>query len=218
MVHVVSGTDPVALDRAAEAVAAGRVVALPTDTVYGLAVDPNQPEAVERLFALKDRPKDVALPILVGGAEQIGLVAATLDAAAAHLAARFWPGPLTLVVPRRRGFIADLGGPASARHTVGVRWPDDAFVAALCGRLGPLAVTSANLHGEAPAVSVADLSGALVANDLLALIVDGGARTGAPSTVVECRGPASRGLREGAIPWAEVFASDGRKESIGGVS
>ena len=123
---------------------------MPTDTVYGLAVDPTQPEAVARLFALKGRPDDVPLPVLVAGPEQVALVAGHLGPAAQHLAERFWPGPLTLVVPRRRGFTVDLGGPPAARQTVGVRRPDHPVVVALCELLGPLAVTSANLHGADP--------------------------------------------------------------------
>ena len=99
------------LRQAAAALADGAVVAVPTDTVYGLAVDPAQPEAVERLFALKGRPADVPLPILVAGPEQVAQVAGTLEAAARPLAERYWPGPLTLVVPRRPGFTVDLGGP-----------------------------------------------------------------------------------------------------------
>ena len=138
---------------AAEALADGAVVAVPTDTVYGLAVDPAQPEAVARLFALKGRPADVPLPILVAGPEQVAMVAGELEPAARHLADRYWPGPLTLVVPRRPGFTVDLGGPPAARQTVGVRRPDHPVVVALCELLGPLAVTSANLHGAPPATT-----------------------------------------------------------------
>jgi tRNA threonylcarbamoyl adenosine modification protein (Sua5/YciO/YrdC/YwlC family) len=197
--------DPRALAAASEALVAGAVVAIPTDTVYGLAVDPTQPEAVAALFALKERPAEVALPVLVGSRQQVDQVAAPLESAAAHLAARFWPGPLTLVVPRRRAFTADLGGPLSARQTVGVRWPRHPVVGELCSRIGPLAVTSANLHGHPPATSAADLVGMFGNSDDLVVIVDGGTCDGTPSTVVECRGPASRGLREGGIPFEEIF-------------
>lgn len=197
--------DPRSVSAAAEALVAGSIVALPTDTVYGLAVDPTQPAAVAALFALKERPAEVALPILVGSHPQIEQVAGHLEPAASQLAARFWPGPLTLVVPRRRGFRADLGGPPSARRTVGVRWPLHPLVVELCARIGPLAVSSANRHGVPPATTAAEVAEAFGPEGDLAVIVDGGTCDGSPSTVVECRGPASRGLRQGSITYEEIF-------------
>ncbi len=195
-----------ALRRAAAALADGAVVAVPTDTVYGLAADPSQPEAVARLFALKGRPDDVPLPVLVAGPEQVAMLAGELETAAAALAARFWPGPLTLVVPRRPEFIVDLGGPPAAAQTVGVRRPDHPVVVALCELLGPLAVTSANLHGARPATTAAEVVAVFAGSDQPEVVLDGGTCDGTPSTVVECRGPASRCLREGALAWAELHA------------
>jgi tRNA threonylcarbamoyl adenosine modification protein (Sua5/YciO/YrdC/YwlC family) len=186
------------------------VVAIPTDTVYGLAVDPMQRGAVERLFALKERPLDVALPLMVGGTEQVEMAAGSLDTAARKLADRFWPGPLTLVVPRATGFSVDLGGPSSARRTVGIRWPAHALVQLLCAEVGPLAVTSANLHGQAPATSAEGLSKSFAGHKGPALVLDGGVCDGTPSTVVECRGPASRCLREGAISRNELLHASRR--------
>jgi L-threonylcarbamoyladenylate synthase len=201
---VLEADDPGALERAVALLRDGEVVAVPTDTVYGLAVDPRLPEAVERVFALKERPAAVALPILVGSAEQVEVVAGVLESAARGLADRWWPGPLTLVVPRKRGFDADLGGGPTGRWTVGVRWPDHPVVRALCLAVGPLAVTSANPHGRPPATTADEVAGAFVGAGSLAAVLDGGVCAGLPSTVVECRGPASRCLREGRIPWAEV--------------
>ena len=208
--------EPEALALAAKALRAGAVVAVPTDTVYGLAVDPSQAEAVAQLFALKERPTDVALPVLVDGREQVSMVAGPLDSAAGHLAERYWPGPLTLVVPRRRTFTTDLGGPRAARHTVGVRWPDHPVVRALCRELGPLAVTSANRHGAPPATRAGEVAETFAGRDELAVILDGGACDGAPSTVVECLGPALRCLREGSIPWLELLEPPGGSEPQGG--
>ncbi len=205
MANYIDVADPRVVALAAEALARGSVVALPTDTVYGLAADPSQPEAVARLFAIKDRPAEVALPVLVGSRQQVDDVARPLDSAARHLADRFWPGPLTLVVPRAGGFEADLGGPPSACRSVGVRLPDHPLVRALCAEVGPLAVTSANVHGAPPATSAHQVVTGLRDADGLGLVIDGGSCDGVPSTVVECRGPASRGLRQGAIPWSEVF-------------
>ncbi len=199
------GVDAESLALAVSALRAGAVVAVPTDTVYGLAVDPAQVAAVASLFALKERPSEVALPVLVDGREQVAAVAGPLDSAAEHLAGRYWPGPLTLVVPRRRTFTIDLGGPPSARRTVGVRWPDHPVVRALCRQLGPLAVTSANLHGVPPATRAEDVARIFAGQDELAVILDGGVCDGTPSTVVECRGPALHCLREGSIPWRELM-------------
>jgi L-threonylcarbamoyladenylate synthase len=220
---VIPADDPAAIDRAVEALARGEVVGIPTDTVYGLAVDPFQPAAVARVFALKSRPADVALPVLVGGWDQVELIAGQLPVSARYLADRYWPGALTLVVPRSRGFTADLGGRESPPFTVGVRWPDHPVVQALCELSGPLAVTSANRHGEPPFTVAQEVASAFheVRSRLggeeaglgdvgvgVGIILDGGLRDGIPSTVVECRGPASRCLRDGALPWSALHGHD----------
>lgn len=210
MVVRLQASDPVEVARAADLLAAGMVVAIPTDTVYGLAVDPLQPGAVDRVFALKKRPGKVALPVLVTGWGQVEMVAGTLEVAAQGFADQYWPGPLTLVVPRSGRFRADLGGELAARWTVGVRWPDHPVVRALCAAVGPLAVTSANRHAEPPATSAEDVIVAFAGDDRLSGVLDGGVCDGAPSTVVECRGPASRCLREGGILW------DGPTKASGG--
>lgn len=205
LVHI---DDPEARAEVLDALGQGWVVAIPTDTVYGLAADPSQPEAVERLFQLKQRPADVALPVLVASIDQAQTLTGRFEPAAERLAAKFWPGPLTLVVPRRHAFKVDLGGPPAARHTVGVRWPDHAFTQALCESFGPLAVTSANLHGQPPATTAEAVALTFAASEELAITIDGGpCAGGVPSTVVECRGPASKCLREGALPWEELHAS-----------
>jgi L-threonylcarbamoyladenylate synthase len=218
---VVPADDPAAIDRAAEALARGEVVGIPTDTVYGLAVDPFQPEAVARVFALKARPADVALPVLVGGWDQVELIAGQLPVSARYLADRYWPGALTLVVPRSRGFTADLGGRESPPFTVGVRWPDHPIVQALCALSGPLAVTSANRHGKPPFTAAQEVASAFpevrsegggekarLGSVGVGIVLDGGPRDGTPSTVVECRGPASRCLRDGALPWSTLHGRD----------
>ena len=211
MVTVLRADDPAAVARAVRLLREGAIVAVPTDTVYGLAVDPLFPGAVERIFALKERPSSVPLPVLVAGAEQVASVAGHLEPAAQGLADRFWPGPLTLVVPRTRGFDVDLGGGPSGRWTVGVRWPDHPVMRALCAEVGPLAVTSANAHGKPPATNADEVLGSFPAIEDTGVsvrapdaVLDGGRCDRPPSTVVECRGPASRCLREGTIPWAEL--------------
>jgi len=188
---------------AVEALRSGSVVAVPTDTVYGLAVVPFLPDAVERLFSVKERPRDVPLPVLVSNRVQVEAVA-QLAGAAELLAARYWPGPLTLVVPRATGFSVDLGGPPSAGMTVGLRWPRHPMVERLCRELGPLAVTSANRHGSPPSATARQVVESFSGADELAVVLDGGTCAGSPSTVVECRGVVTRCLREGSIPADEI--------------
>ncbi|MGD0391906.1 MAG: L-threonylcarbamoyladenylate synthase [Acidimicrobiales bacterium] len=212
-VSIERGSEPGGLAVAAEALASGSVVAVPTDTVYGLAVVPSVPGTVERLFSLKGRPKDVAIPVLVATWHDVGEVAGQLEGDAELLAVRYWPGPLTLVVPRADGYSVDLGGPAEARRTVGLRWPDHPVVGRLCRELGPLAVTSANLHGSPPASTAGEVAAAFSGLDGLGVVLDGGRCDGRPSTVVECRGPATRCLREGTILWDEIV-----KLTVGGPS
>jgi L-threonylcarbamoyladenylate synthase len=198
---------PTAVSSAVKALLAGSVVALPTDTVYGLAVDPARPGALGQLFSMKARPVVVPVPVLIGSRAQAGLVADLDAGAAATLAERFWPGPLTLVVPRAAGFTVDLGGPPSDRRSLGIRWPDHPVVLAVCAEVGPLAVTSANRHGSAPATTARQVAGAFADAAGPALIVDGGSCDRSPSTVVDCLGPAVRCLRQGTVAWDDVLAA-----------
>jgi L-threonylcarbamoyladenylate synthase len=213
----VLGADaPGSLERAGRALSGGSVVAVPTDTVYGLAAALDRPETIEHLFALKGRPAEVPCAVLVAGPEQLAPITGPLGAIASRLAERFWPGPLTLVVERRRGFDADLGGPAAARRTVGVRWPHDRVVEALARSVGPLVTTSANLHGEPPAGTAEEVARAFEGDDRLALVLDGGVRSGVPSTVVDCTGETLRCLRDGAVGWAELVEHVQSGPSVGG--
>ncbi len=191
-----------ALKEAAEALRAGFVVALPTDTVYGLAADASVPGATDRVFEVKHRPHDVDLPVLVADADQaLGLATAVPESALA-LMARFWPGAITLVIPRAPELAADLGDDDA---TIGVRCPDHAVPRALCAIVGPLATTSANLHGEATPETAAQV--AEVFGDAVAVVVDGGPCAGSPSTVVDCTGVDPKLLREGRIAWDDVLAA-----------
>ncbi len=189
------------LDAIVERLAGGAVVAVPTDTVFGLAALLT-PQSVARVFAAKGRPADLALPVLIGGWGQVGRVASSVPNAAATLAARFWPGPLTLVVPARRRIGALVGG---SGRSVGIRWPDHPLIEELCLSLGPLAVTSANRHGEPPCTSAAQVRARFVANEVAAVVE--GRAAGVPSTVVDCTGRRPGCLREGATGWAEIEAA-----------
>jgi L-threonylcarbamoyladenylate synthase len=190
--------------QAVRALAQGLPIGIPTDTVYGLAVDPFRAGATDRIFAAKRRPRDVSLPVLVSGVEQALSVSTAVPARALELMARYWPGPLTIVIPARPGLGADLGDDEA---TVGVRAPDHPVPLALCAAVGPLATTSANRHGEPPMTTAAELDAAFGA--ALGVVLDGGVCAGSPSTVVDCTGEELKLLREGRIPWAELRGAGG---------
>ena len=187
------------VDDAVAAIRSGGLVVLPTDTVYGLAAHLGTPDAVAAIFAAKDRRPDKPIPVLGADADQLAPIAVFDDRARA-LAARFWPGPLTMILPRAEGFDADLGG--GERRTVGVRVPKEPRALEILRRTGPLAVTSANRSGATEAVTVEEARA--IFGDEVAAYVDGGRCVGVPSTIVFLVGE-RRLLREGPIPSAQVF-------------
>lgn len=198
-----SGVSSDELERAAMALLAGRIVCVPTDTVYGLAVDPSVRGATAAVFELKGRPHSLTLPVLVAGTEQADTLAdGGLPGVARRVAERFWPGPVTVVVPRRREIDWDLGGDGA---TIGLRCPAHPIVRQLCARVGPLATTSANPHGEPPLSKAASIRERL--GDGVALVVDGGTLSGPASTVVQVSDGGLRCLREGAVGFEELMAS-----------
>jgi len=199
--EVLPASDPDSLAAAAAAMQSGGIVGMPTETVYGIGVVP-RPEALRAVIAAKQRPEDKGIALLVDGLDQVaGLV--IVSAAARQLAERFWPGPLTLVLPVRRAeFVPDAltGG----HGTLGVRIPDHAVPRTLARQLGPIAVTSANRSGEPEAHTARELVDAVGAS--LALVLDDGpVRGGVASTVVAVGADgATRMLREGALGEARI--------------
>jgi tRNA threonylcarbamoyl adenosine modification protein (Sua5/YciO/YrdC/YwlC family) len=187
---------------ALEALAEGRIVGIPTDTVYGLAADPFRPGASDRLFEAKRRSRDVDLPVLVASVDQAMSLTTAVPGVAMTLMERFWPGPLTLVLPRRPGLTADLGDDEA---TIGVRCPEHPVPLALCAKGGPMATTSANLHGQPTSQTAEEV--VAVFGDAVPWVLDGGRRAGSPSTVVDCTGTEPRLLREGRIPWEDVVGA-----------
>lgn len=195
-----------AIEAAAAVLRSGGIVAVPTDTVYGLAAEPFHTGACDRLFALKRRPRTIELPVLVADADQAMALAIAVPVAAERLMARYWPGPLTLVLPRRPDLNADLG---TDDATIGIRCPNHPAPLALCREVGPLATTSANRHGEPPAATAQEVADRL--GHGVELILDAGRCGGSPSTVVDCTGTEPRLLRQGGLSWAEVLAvAEGR--------
>ncbi|MFM8319342.1 MAG: L-threonylcarbamoyladenylate synthase [Chloroflexota bacterium] len=186
--------DPGALPHALQALQAGEAVAFPTDTVYGLGAALTDPQAIDRLYEIKGRDSAKAIAVLLDSPQAISLVAGELAALPARLAERFWPGPLTLVVPQRPGLPANL----SPLPTVGVRMPDHPLALALLSLSGPLAVTSANLSGAPNTVTAQDVFAQL--GGRIPCILDGGRTPGGlPSTVVDCTGSEPKILRPGPI-------------------
>jgi len=192
----------VEIDLAAKALVAGQIVGIPTDTVYGLAADALHTDAADRLFTAKLRPRKLDLPVLVADVEQaLGLATGVPDTART-LMQRWWPGALTIVVPRRPDLGVDLGDDEA---TIGLRCPDHEIPIALCRAVGPLASTSANLHGDDTATTAGEVRAAF--GDSVAIVLYGGTCAGSPSTVVDCTGQDVKLLREGRIPWSDLQGS-----------
>jgi L-threonylcarbamoyladenylate synthase len=195
--------DRAGVAKAVEVLRAGGVVALPTDTVYGIATTLDAPRGVERLFVIKERPTEKAVMVLVDALDQVAdLVELTPWAGAL---ASLWPGGLTLVLPMRdpsRVPAALTAGQA----TLGVRVPDHPVPRALARAVGPIPATSANRSGMPDSRSAADVLATL--GDRLDVVIDGGPSPGGtPSTVVDCSAVPLRVYREGAIPLARVEAA-----------
>ena len=191
-----------ALPRALTILQAGGLVAFPTDTVYGVGALAFDGKAVESIYIAKDRPVEKAIPVLIGEVHELDKVGIAIPDSARHLASRFWPGPLTILVPKR----PDLPESVSATSTVGVRLPDHDVARALLRRAGPMAVTSANVSGAQSPVRAEEVFEQL--GGRIPLIIDGG-RTpgGVPSTLVDCTNTELKVLREGPISLEELLSA-----------
>jgi tRNA threonylcarbamoyl adenosine modification protein (Sua5/YciO/YrdC/YwlC family) len=183
-------------DAALAILADGGVVGVATDTVYGVAASLAHPDAIAKLFSLKRRPTSVALPILIDSVEAIERLGVTWDGRARRLSDALWPGALTVVVPVPHELAALVG---SASDTAGFRVPNDEDLRSLLQESGPLAVSSANEHGEIPCRSANDVLQAFAERDEFAGVLDGGERGGEVSTVVVLEDSSWRVLRTGAL-------------------
>lgn len=193
---------PSAINHAVDVLQHGGLVAFPTDTVYGLAALPFKGEYVEGLFSAKGRNNTRAIAILIGDFADLLKVVDHFDEASTRLAHRFWPGPLTLVVPKHSA----LPDALSPDETIGVRMPDHPVALALLRKIGPLAVTSANISGQDNANTAEEVNRQL--NGRVHLILDGGPTSGGvPSTVVNCMSPSLTILREGPISLEAIEAA-----------
>jgi L-threonylcarbamoyladenylate synthase len=182
----------VSLDAAVRAIEAGGVIAIPTDTVYGLACDPANRAAVSRVYAIKRRPDRLELTILAASAADIE-EDVDLNPMVQTLAAAYWPGALSIVCNlRSRRWAVPRDG-----ATLSVRVPDHPIALELLRRTGPLATTSANRHGEPTSDTAAGVAQALGTE--VDLVLDGGPSAGLASTIIDCTTTTPRVLRDGPI-------------------
>jgi L-threonylcarbamoyladenylate synthase len=194
--------DPAAIRDAADFIRRGLVVAYPTDTLYGLAVDPRNADAVKRLYELKGRAETAALTLIAADMAE-ARAAAAVSGMAERLAARWWPGPLTLVLYADAVLAPEA---LAGGTTVGVRVPDHAVAIALARQAGfAITATSANRSGMPAATTAAAIAHALP--DVDAIVDAGPVRGGAPSTLVDVTKEPPTLLREGVVAWSKVLES-----------
>ena len=193
-----------ALEDAVKALRAGEIVAYPTDTLYGLAVDPRLEAAVERLCRAKDREVGDGLPLIAGDLEQVESFVGCVSDLGRRLAARFWPGPLTLLLTAQRALVPGVG---AGDGSLAIRVPASAVARqfALLAK-HPITATSANRHGMAPASTGREVVEAF-GSDVALVIEHQTALVGAPSTIVDVRAARPRLIRDGVVPWDRVLQS-----------
>ncbi|MFI5425542.1 L-threonylcarbamoyladenylate synthase [Aeromicrobium sp. UC242_57] len=173
----------------------GKLVVLPTDTVYGLAADAFSPQAVQNLLNAKGRGRDMPPPVLVSSATTLEALAVDIPSWLRTMVESLWPGPLTVILRQQPSLTWDLG---ETHNTVAVRMPDDARALALIKQTGPLAVSSANRTGEPAALDVDQAQDML--GGRVAVYLDGGpSQSDVPSTILDVTGTTPRVLRQGAI-------------------
>ena len=187
---------------AVSAIAAGGLVAFPTDTLYGLGADPRSPAALSRLFLSKRRPGDRPIPLVAASIDQVRASVGTLTPMGERLASQFWPGPLTLIIPASPSLCREIH---LGTGKVAVRVPDHDVARALARVAGhALTSTSANISGGEAAATADEAAAAL--GDSLDVIIDAGPVTGGlPSTIVDVTGDEPALVRAGAVPWERVL-------------
>lgn len=192
--QILKASDTKAISLAVEYIRSGKVIAFPTDTVYGIGASVQSPHGIAQLYAVKERDKSKAIPILIGKIEDLEEITIEITPKVRKLANAFFPGPLTLVIPRNPALPENL----SLHSTVGVRMPDHPLILTLLERTGSLAATSANISGYPNPTTASEVLEQL--GGRIPLILDGGKTPGGiPSTVVDCTKEKPVILREGPI-------------------
>lgn len=200
------------LETAQKAIESGKLVVLPTDTVYGLAADAFSAVAVQRLLDAKGRTRQMPPPVLVGAPTTLDALAIEIPSYLRNMVSALWPGPLTVICNQQPSLNWDLG---DTRNTVAIRMPNDPRALALLKQTGPLAVSSANTTGEAAAQNVDDAMRML--GESIAVYLDGGpTASGIPSTILDVTGPTPRVLRNGAIDLATLHEFNNTIEPMAG--
>jgi tRNA threonylcarbamoyl adenosine modification protein (Sua5/YciO/YrdC/YwlC family) len=189
-----------ALEAAAEHLGEGGLAVFPTDTIYGVGCDAFNRLATERIFEVKRRPRKMPLPVLVSRPRQAWALCAEVPNAAAELAAAFWPGGLTLILPAADGLSLDLG---ETSGRIAVRMPDNEDLIELIASVGPLAATSANVSGSPTPLTIAEIRAQL--GDGVDIYLDGGPSTAdVASSIVDVTRRRPKVVREGAVPSAAI--------------
>jgi tRNA threonylcarbamoyl adenosine modification protein (Sua5/YciO/YrdC/YwlC family) len=198
--QVISATHPEAIALACEIIRSGGLIALPTDTLYGLCCDSHLPTALQQIYAAKGRSASKAIPVLISRADQLESLVSGLPEQSTRLMERWWPGALTLVLPKNPDLPPDL----TPYPGLAVRMPDHPVALSLLDQTGPLAVTSANLSDHE---NPQDAQGVLAQLDsVVDLIMDGGSLLGGQaSTIIDCMASEPKLLREGPIPFSAIL-------------
>ena len=198
--QVISATHPEAIALACEVIRSGGLIAFPTDTLYGLGCDPHLPTAIQQIYAAKGRSASKAIPVLISHSDQLESLVSGLPEQSTRLMERWWPGALTLVLPKNPDLPPDL----TPYPGLAVRMPDHPVALSLLDQTGPLAVTSANLSDHE---NPQDAQGVLAQLDgVVDLIMDGGSLLGGQaSTIIDCMASEPKLLREGPIPFSAIL-------------
>jgi L-threonylcarbamoyladenylate synthase len=198
---ILNTDDPQAIPTAVKVIENQGLIAFPTDTLYGVAGDPFSPTAIQKIYEAKERPEEKALPVLIGDLSQLEKLVLFVSDHVKRIAEAFWPGALTLILPKHPNLPPDL----SPYPTIGVRMPDLAFTLKLLCQTGPMATTSANLSGGANPTSAEDVLDQL--GGRVDLILDGGTTPGGvASTILDVANTEMKILRQGPISLSDIQA------------
>ncbi len=201
LTRTVTTDDPQALELALQTLRRGGMVVFPTDTLYGLSCDPTNPAALNAIYTAKNRPTLKAIPVLIGETTQLQELVAALPPQAERLIQSYWPGPLTLVLPKNPSLPPEL----TPYPGLAVRMPNHPFALALLRAAGPLAVTSANISERENPFRMPGRCGRMEGR--VDLILDGGKLSGGTgSTIIDCMGAEPKLLREGPIAFEDILA------------
>jgi len=199
---ILSIEDPQSINTAVKILANHGLIAFPTDTIYGLAANAFDPQGISKIYKVKERSIEKALPVLIGDLEQLPLLVSTFPQKFQKIMTAFWPGPLTIVLPKKPGLPKEL----SPYPTIGIRMPNHPFTLALLRQTGPLATTSANTSGETNPTTAQDVLDQLAGK--LDLLLDGGSTPGPfASTVLDATTDALTILRKGPISLDDLQAA-----------